>query len=173
MHRSLLSLLAVVAFALTLTACESSPTTYPVVLNFWRPISNPTLLMQPQLAQSKLDYDLAQCKCSNYPINVPHQQLPLIAPDLGRLAETSAIKVDGPYDSCVTSPGAVLMECMRARGWEPTSCSGRMQTAGGTACALTVMPAINYPDDYPYRGPRDTSWDGAASSPAEQRQNYP
>jgi hypothetical protein len=145
---------------------------YPVILQYWRPIANPNVMMDSSLAQRKLGYDLAQCRCSSYPTNVPHHEMALVAPDQGRLAETSATHVDGP-GGCVISPNAVVVECMRTRGWEPTACSGRLNSAGGTQCALTVIGReVPYPQDYPYRGTRDTSFDGTAS-PAEQRQDYP
>lgn len=159
-----------------LAACADdtqSPDPFPVILQYWRPIANPNLMMDSSLAQRKVNYDLAQCRCSNYPKNVPHNEMALIAPDEGRLAETSATDIDSIYNTCITSPNAVVVECMRTRGWEPTSCSGRLPTAGGTQCAMAVIGAqVPYPEGYPYKGPRDISF-GDSSSPAEQPQNYP
>lgn len=170
--RNILSSIFALLFVVLLAACEHEPEVQPVVLNYWRPISGPNVFLPQNQAYGKLNYDLAQCKCSNYPLNVPHNEIGSYAPDMGRLAETSAMQVDGPT-GCGTTPDAVLISCMRARGWEPTSCSGRVASPGGTQCALSVgAQPPNYPEGYPYKGARDETY-GDSSSPAERRQQYP
>ncbi len=166
-HLALAALLSLTLLA----ACQDKPVSYSV-LNYWRPIANPNVLMDQSHAQAKLEYDLAQCKCSNYPINVPHHEMAQIVPDQGRMMETAAIKMDN-NGACISTPTGVLIECMRQRGWEPTACSGRLETAGGTQCAMSVQPAGDYPRDYPYRGPYDSSFDDSGLSPAEKRQPSP
>lgn len=163
-----------------LSGCDyftpSKPKAPPMELHYWRAISNPNVLMTMAQAQTKLRYDLAQCKCSNFPLNVPHSEMAAIEPDLGRLAETSATKQDGQVDkasACVTSPSAVLLECMRARGWEPTACSGRLNTSGGVECAVSDHSLPDYPDQYPYKNPQDAGFGSTGDSPAEAKQNYP
>lgn len=156
-----------------LTACgDDKPMPEPAVLNFWRPISNPNVFLSSGQAAQKLNYDLAQCKCSNLPINVPHQEMQALVPDQGRLAETSAMRVDAGT-GCSTTPNAVLVECMRWRGWEPSACSGRLNTPGGTQCAVSIGNLPSYPDEYPYKGPLDEGFGDGGTSPAETRQRYP
>ncbi len=151
----LLALLA--GLVLLATACSNGdddwkPSIYLTAFSYWRPISDPNVFMPQSQAQTKLNHDLAQCRCSNYPMNYPHSEAAVMQPDLGRLAETSATKID-TQTGCLTSPEGVLIECMRARGWEPTSCSGRLNTPGGTTCALATGDVVSYPDSYPYQNP--------------------
>ncbi|HVY13359.1 MAG TPA: hypothetical protein VHB73_07330 [Alphaproteobacteria bacterium] len=174
---------AVFALLATLVGCEmqnysassssssAQPRLYPAVMEYWRPISDPNVFMPPPQANTKLNYDLAQCRCSNFPANYPHADSATMAPDLGRMAETGARMVD-TQNGCVTTPQGVLLECMRARGWEPSSCSGRLETPGGTSCALSINDVPSYPESYPYRNPYDQSY-GDEVSPPEQKQRYP
>jgi hypothetical protein len=168
-QRSLLSFLAI-AFIVLLTACaDDEPIVQPVLLNYWRPISNPNVFLTGAMAAQKLNYDLGQCRCGNTPINVPHQEMGTLIPDRSRLYETAAIRGD-VGGGCSTTPDAVLIECMRSRGWEPTSCSGRVATPGGTQCATTIGTLPNYPNDYPYKGAVDGTYGFGGNSPAETRQ---
>ncbi|MDD5585727.1 MAG: hypothetical protein PHY92_02080 [Alphaproteobacteria bacterium] len=113
-----------------LVACSSQ------IAEFWRPISEPNLLMSPQKAQSKLDFDLSQCKCGIFPENVPPSDQIAFQPDKQRFAETSVTVTENRSGDCIMRPSLVVAECMRARGWEVTKCSGRMPLAGGGAlCA--------------------------------------
>jgi len=119
--------------AVSLAACAG-----PVV-EFWRPISEPNSMMTLQKAQSKLNFDLSQCTCGIYPTNVPQPDLVAFQPDQQRMAETSITRTAKPGDKCMQQPSLVVSECMRARGWEVTKCSGRMPLAGGGAlCAAFV-----------------------------------
>lgn len=171
-RNAILALLFIATLGL-LSACgDDKPAPQPAVLNFWRPISNPNVFLASGQAAQKLNFDLAQCKCSNYPIHVPHQEMGTLVPDQARLAETSAMRVDAGT-GCSTTPSAVLIECMRWRGWEPSACSGRLQTPGGTQCAVTIENIPTYPDEYPYRGPLDETWGDGVQSPAETRNRYP
>jgi hypothetical protein len=140
-------------------------------VNYWRPIADPNLFMPQPQAQTKLNYDLSQCRCSNFPQNYPHAESAQIMPDLGRLAETSDTKVDTPM-GCSTAPVGVVFECMRARGWEPSNCGGRYDGPGGTSCALPQGDVAVYPEGYPYQNPYNESYDNQATPP-EQRQRYP
>lgn len=171
LQRLLFSLLLLVTLGI-LTACEEEPVVQPVVLNYWRPISNPNVYLTDSQASEKLNYDLSQCRCGSYPINVPHQEIGIIARDRARMYETSATRMDTP-SGCATSPDAVLIECMRMRGWEPTACSGRIRTNGSTQCAVSYGNLNDYPDDYPYKGPLDGTYGNGVASPAEVRQRYP
>jgi hypothetical protein len=176
MRRPVLTVLFALAFAAGLAACGSDDEApkvqlYPTVLDYWRPISDPNVFMAQPNAQIKLNYDLAQCRCSNFPQDYPHYAAAQVAPDLGRLAETSADRVDSAT-GCKTTPQGVLLECMRARGWEPTECSGRLATPGGTTCALAIHDLPAYPESYPYQNPYNQSYD-SEPAPPEQRQRYP
>jgi hypothetical protein len=163
-----------VLFLLGLGACSSDEDDYPevqlypAVINYWRPISDPNAFLPMTESQTKLNYDIAQCRCSNFPMNYPHSDSATIAPDLGRLAETGATKVD-TAQGCATTPEGVMLECMRARGWEPTSCSGRLNTPGGTTCAMAVGQVPVYPENYPYQNPYINTFDNQPT-PAEERQ---
>ena len=173
MFRRAISAFLILASLCVLTACgDDAPPPQPAVLNFWRPISNPNVFLSGGQAAQKLNFDLAQCKCSNYPIHVPHQEMGMLVPDQARLAETSAMRVDAG-SGCSTTPTAVLVECMRWRGWEPTACSGRLNTPGGTQCAVSIENLPSYPDEYPYKGPMDQGFGDGNPSPAETRNRYP
>ncbi|MDD2324928.1 MAG: lipoprotein [Alphaproteobacteria bacterium] len=131
MRRSVFGLLAVLA----LSACAGS------VAEFWRPVSEPNILLPLEKAQMKLDFDLSQCQCGIYPTNVPQRDLINFQPDQQRYAETSVTRTLKGSDTCTQQPSLVVAECMRARGWEVTTCSGRMPLAGGGAlCAGAVVP---------------------------------
>ncbi|MBI3419554.1 MAG: hypothetical protein HY053_05430 [Proteobacteria bacterium] len=174
---ALLHVVAAAALLALLAACGSDDDDYvpvqlyPAVLSYWRPISDPNVFLSQSQAQNKLDYDLSQCRCSNYPRNYPHADAALMAPDQSRLAETQARMVDID-DGCVSSPEGVLIECMRVRGWEPTSCSGRMTTPGGTTCALAIGDVPAYPNSYPHQNPYNNRFEDEPAPP-EQRQRYP
>ncbi|MDD3181837.1 MAG: lipoprotein [Alphaproteobacteria bacterium] len=131
MRRSLVGLVAVLALA----ACTSS------TAEFWRPISEPNTLMPLEKAQMKLDFDLSQCNCGIYPANVPQPALINFQPDKQRYAETSITRTINGTSDCQQRPSLVVGECMRTRGWEITTCSGRMPLAGGGAlCAGAIAP---------------------------------
>lgn len=123
-------LLIVMTAFLALTACQPRN-----VAEFWRPISEPNIQLPLDRAQLKLDYDLSQCNCGIFPRNIP---LPLQAQfdaDKQRLVETGVTAVE-TQGQCMRQPSLIVAECMRARGWEVTRCSGRMPTAGaGAVCA--------------------------------------
>lgn len=131
-----------IAFSLLcalLTACESAPP--PQVSQFWRPISEPNLLMTSDGAQKKLDFDLSQCHCGIYPTNATHNDIVTFQPDQQRMAETSVTVTPDDNGQCLQKPSLVVTECMRQRGWEPTNCSGRMPLpGGGSLCAAYVQP---------------------------------
>lgn len=178
MLRSALSALCAMLLLSLVVACSDDeneqppPNPYPPSVSYWRPISDPNLFMPQPQAQTKLDYDLAQCRCSNFPANYPHAESAQIAPDLGRLAETQATKVDTAAGGtgCNTTSEGVLLECMRARGWEPSQCGGRYDSPGGVSCALPQGDVPPLPESYPYRNPYDNSF-GDNPSPAEEHQH--
>lgn len=115
---------------LVLAAC-GGPTA-----EFWRPISEPNILMPLGKAQKKLDFDLSQCNCGIYPANMSHTNIVEFQPDKQRLAETGMTIAQDENADCRQQPSLVVSECMRARGWEVTNCSGRMPLAGGgSLCA--------------------------------------
>jgi hypothetical protein len=121
------------AVVLTLAACEEGPTH---IAEFWRPISEPNLQMPLDKAQRKLDFDLSQCQCGIYPANVPHSEIIEFQPDSQRLAETGVTITPDKNGQCMQQPSLVVAECMRHRGWEVTTCSGRAPLPGGGAlCA--------------------------------------
>ncbi|MFY9287638.1 MAG: hypothetical protein WAO98_03955 [Alphaproteobacteria bacterium] len=127
MRRWLLPCLAVLA----LVACSQDNT-----VQFWRPISEPNLLMPLEKVQRKLEFDLSQCKCSIYPDNIAHSEVVEFSDDKQRLMETSAAVKAESRGKCIQQPSLVVGECMRGRGWEPTNCSGRMPLPGaGALCA--------------------------------------
>jgi len=110
------------------------------VAEFWRPISEPNLLMSQSDAQKKLDFDLSQCRCGIFPSNVSPVEQVQFQPDKRRLAETSVTVTQKEEGDCMLRPSLVVAECMRARGWEVTKCSGRMPLAsGGSLCAGAVL----------------------------------
>lgn len=131
MRRTLLGLFVLLGLA----ACQSGP-----IAEFWRPISEPNMMLSLDKVQMKLDFDLSQCSCGIYPSNVPQPALQAFQPGQQRLAQTSVTRTQKNGESCMQQPSLVVGECMRARGWEITRCSGRMPVAGGGAlCAATVL----------------------------------
>ena len=121
---------------LTLTACGPDR-----VAEFWRPVSEPNLLMPLDKGQQKLDFDLSQCHCGIYPRNAAHSDVVAFQPDKQRLTETSVTVVPTEKGECIQQPSLVVSECMRARGWEITNCSGRMPLAGGgSLCTAYAFP---------------------------------
>lgn len=128
MRRNLLGLCAVLA----LSACGGMMST----AEFWRPISEPNILMPLEKAQMKLDFDISQCSCGIYPNNVPQPDLVNFQPEKQRYVETSITRTIKGSSDCTQRPSLVVGECMRSRGWEVTRCSGRMPLAsGGALCA--------------------------------------
>lgn len=128
----------------SLSACYSGP---DKVAEFWRPISEPNLLMPLDKAQDKLDFDLSQCRCGIFPENMSHSNIVAFQPDKQRMAETGVIVTPDDEHSCRTQPSLVVSECMRGRGWEVTNCSGRMPLpGGGSLCA-----------SYTFSSPSDSS----------------
>ncbi len=124
--------------ALGLAACETPSS----VAQFWRPISEPNVVMASDTAQKKLDFDLSQCHCGIYPANATHNDLVQFQPDHQRLAETGVTITPDENGQCLQKPSLVVSECMRQRGWEPTNCSGRVPTAnGGSLCSSYVLPS--------------------------------
>jgi hypothetical protein len=103
---------------------------------FWRPISEPNLLMPLDQAQKKLDFDLSQCKCGIFPANMSHSDTVEFQPDKQQLAATGVTITPNEDNQCMVQPSLVVSECMRGRGWEVTNCSGRMPLPnGGSLCA--------------------------------------
>ena len=119
-----------------LAGCESSP-----VVQFWRPISEPNLLMEPDALQKKLDFDLSQCHCGIYPANATHSDMVNFQPDRQRLAATGVTVMPDGAGDCQQKPSLVVTECMRQRGWEPTSCSGRTPLPSGGSMCVPYKPA--------------------------------
>ncbi len=119
---------------LALSACTGQ------VAEFWRPISEPNLLMSLDTAQSKLEFDLSQCNCGIFPSNVPPVDQVYFQPDKQRLVQTGITVTQTNDGPCIQRPSLVVAECMRTRGWEITKCTGRMPLAGGGAlCAAATM----------------------------------
>lgn len=132
MKRWLLPCLAV----LVLAACGSGN-----VAEFWRPISEPNILMPMDQGQKKLDFDLSQCHCGIYPANVPHSDVVKYQSDMQQMAATSMTVAPDEEGQCMQQPSLVVSECMRSRGWEVTNCSGRMPLAGGgSLCTAYKLP---------------------------------
>lgn len=139
MKRLLLPLFCILALA----ACEpartsgkdavaNSPTGMAVGSGYWRPISAPNVLLSVDEAQAKLEFDLSQCVCGVMPRNIPTPVMMQYNPDQVRMMETSR------GGNCEHPNQYVLAECMRARGWEPTLCAGRLPTgSGGAFCGDT------------------------------------
>ncbi|MEJ0061759.1 MAG: hypothetical protein WDO70_00775 [Alphaproteobacteria bacterium] len=128
-------LVPVCAAVLLLAACESHN-----IAQFWRPISQPNIMMPLDQAQIKLEYDLSQCSCGIYPRNIPRSVQSQIDLDKQRLNETgvsTSVEVRG---ECIRKPSLVVAECMRGRGWETTNCSGRVSVSGGAAVCATYEP---------------------------------
>ena len=119
---------------LALSACGSH------TAEFWRPVSEPNILLPLDKAQMKLNFDLSQCDCGIFPSNVPQPDLINFQPDQQRYIETSIFRTDKDGGNCKQNPSLVVAECMRARGWETTQCSGRMPlAAGGALCAAAAI----------------------------------
>ncbi|MGE3770889.1 MAG: hypothetical protein AB7G06_08080 [Bdellovibrionales bacterium] len=95
---------------------------------YWRPISAPNVMMPAQEAQGKLEFDVGQCQCGIFPKNVATPVMMQYMPDQQRMVQTSKMGKCGQHTT------GVLSECMRARGWEPTLCSGRLPTETGAYC---------------------------------------
>ncbi len=112
----------------------------PVIAQFWRPISEPNILMPSDTLQKKLDFDLGQCHCGIYPANASHDEMVQFQPDKQRLAQTGVTIVPDEDGQCTHKPSLVVTECMRQRGWEPTNCSGRMPLPGGGSLCTTYQP---------------------------------
>lgn len=126
-------------FAIVLSACNSDQN----IAQFWRPISEPNLLLPLDRGQTKLDFDLGQCRCGVYPGNMTHTDIVEFQPDKQRLAETSVIITPDKRGDCIVQPSLVVSECMRDRGWEVTNCSGRMPLpGGGSLCAGYAVPDV-------------------------------
>ena len=128
MRRWLMSFLVIGFALLSLAACSDDPVH---VAQFWRPISEPNLLMSLDKAQRKLDFDLSQCHCGIYPANTPHSDAIDFQPDHQSLAETSVTAMPNSNGNCTEKPSLIVSECMRYRGWEATNCSGRTPLPGG------------------------------------------
>lgn len=126
MRRWLMPSFALLAVLFAFTACEDR-----LVAEFWRPISAPNINMPLAKAQKKLDFDISQCGCGIYPANAPHTEIVEFQADKQRLAETGATEAADEDGGCMQRPSLVVAECMRARGWEVTNCSGRMPVGGG------------------------------------------
>ena len=125
MRRWLMPLIAVLALA----ACSSDKPSH--VAEFWRPISEPNLLMSLEKAQSKLNFDISQCNCGIYPTNTTRSDMIDFQSDKQRLSETSMTITPDEKGNCSQQPSLIVSECMRERGWEVTNCSGRMPLPGG------------------------------------------
>ena len=112
--------------------CSSTP----AVTQFWRPVSEPNLLMTSDALQQKLEFDLRQCHCGIYPTNATRDDMIHMQADKQRLAATGVTIIPDEEGQCSQKPSLVVTECMRQRGWEPTNCSGRMPLPnGGSLCA--------------------------------------
>jgi hypothetical protein len=121
---------------LTLSACGSNR-----IAEFWRPISEPNLLMPLEQGQKKLDFDLSQCRCGIYPTNIERADIIQFQPDNERMAETGIVIIPNEDGQCMARPSLEVTECMRQRGWEVTNCSGRMPLpGGGSLCSGYVPP---------------------------------
>ncbi|MDE2029456.1 MAG: hypothetical protein KGI97_02715 [Alphaproteobacteria bacterium] len=127
--------LIVVPLLCLLAACEQ-----PTVAQFWRPISEPNLLMPSDQLQKKLAFDLGQCHCGIYPANATRSDIIKFSADKQRLAQTSVTVTPDEDGQCVQQPSLVVTECMRERGWEPTECSGRMPLPGGGSLCASYHP---------------------------------
>ncbi len=140
--RRLLPALLIVCMALAgLAACDTmSDSPPPPISQFWRPISEPNLLMPSDKLQMKLDYDIGQCHCGIYPMNASHDDMVEFQPDKQRLAQTGVTIVPNQDGQCLQKPRLVVTECMRQRGWEPTNCSGRMPLPGGGSLCTVYQP---------------------------------
>jgi hypothetical protein len=139
MRRRLVALSLTFASAILLAACQTTEGNH--IAQFWRPISEPNLLLSSDMTQQKLEFDLSQCHCGIYPANAAHDDIVQFQPDHQRLAETGMTISPDENGQCLQKPSMVVTECMRQRGWEPTNCSGRMPLpGGGSTCAAYVQP---------------------------------
>jgi len=139
--RRLIGLSLVCVFGAALVACQSGFAPDGRVAQFWRPISEPNILMSLDAAQQKLNYDLSQCHCGIYPTNASRDESIQFQPDRQRLAQTGVTVTPDENGQCLQKPSLIVTECMRQRGWEPTNCSGRMPLpGGGSLCAAYVQP---------------------------------
>jgi hypothetical protein len=121
-----------------LVACEA---TVPPTVRFWRPISEPNLLMASEAVQEKLEFDLSQCHCGIFPANTTRDATMKYQKDKQRLAQTGVTITPDEEGQCAQKPSLVVSECMRQRGWEPTNCSGRVPVpGGGSLCGSYVKP---------------------------------
>jgi hypothetical protein len=122
-----------------LAACSGSSSSFlfsPPPVQFWRPISEPNVLLQSDALQQKLEFDLSQCHCGIFPATAAHDDAVKFQADKQRLAQTSMTVTPDEEGACMQKPTLVVTECMRHRGWEPTNCSGRMPLpGGGSICA--------------------------------------
>lgn len=110
-----------------LTACSETDH----VAEFWRPISEPNILMPMNKAQKKLTFDLSQCHCGIYPSNMVHSDIIEFQSDKQQMAATGVVVTPDESGQCMAQPSLIVSECMRGRGWETTNCSGRMPLPGG------------------------------------------
>lgn len=133
MRRLLFPIIAVFVLA----ACDSGP-----AAQFWRPISEPNMLMPVQREQAKLDFDISQCHCGIYPTTTTRDEIVTFQPDKQRLAQTGITVTadDDQGNQCSAKPSLIVTECMRERGWEPTNCSGRMPLPGGGSLCTSYIP---------------------------------
>jgi hypothetical protein len=139
MRRGLVTVSLACILIAVLAACQPYRETH--IAQFWRPISEPNLLLSSDMAQQKLEFDLSQCHCGIYPANATHDDIVNFQPDKQRLAETGMTVMPNENGQCLQQPSLVVSECMRQRGWEPTNCSGRMPLPGGGAlCSAYVEP---------------------------------
>jgi hypothetical protein len=122
-----------------LAACQSSSSDEDKVSQFWRPISEPNIIMEPVTLQQKLDFDLGQCHCGIYPANATRDEMIALQTDKQRLAETSVTVMPDENGKCLQTPSLVVSECMRQRGWEATNCSGRVPVPGGGSLCATYV----------------------------------
>ncbi|MFA4994495.1 MAG: hypothetical protein WC521_04235 [Bdellovibrionales bacterium] len=129
------------ASAVFVAACSSSQTVSSDSVQFWRPISEPNVLMASDKLQKKLDFDLSQCHCGIFPANATHSDAVNFQKDKQRYAQTSVTVTPDDEGTCQQKPALVVTECMRHRGWEPTNCSGRMPIpGGGSLCSAYRQP---------------------------------
>ncbi|MBI1273209.1 MAG: hypothetical protein GC131_03880 [Alphaproteobacteria bacterium] len=129
-----LLMVAAISVMALLSACGNNR-----VAEFWRPISEPNIMLPLDKAQRKLEFDLSQCNCGIFPTNIPQHELIEFQPDKQRMVETGVTAAE-EKGQCMQKPSLIVAECMRTRGWEVTQCSGRMPVAGGGAvCAAYVF----------------------------------
>lgn len=130
------------AFLSVLAACSDFEPLGGSSVAFWRPISEPNLLLPADTLQKKLEFDMSQCHCSVYPTNASRDEVLKFQPDKQRLVATGmTVGPDEEDGSCQQQPSLIVTECMRQRGWEPTTCSGRLPLPkGGSLCGTYVQP---------------------------------